>query len=77
MLQGFFSMTFFGFDSSHNAWAHSGMVWVWFVVTIPITVIGIILFSWRHSKQSFYQFVKNGLDRALFLKAGDETDDDE
>lgn len=70
-------MTFFGFDSSHNAWAHSGMVWVWFVVTIPITVIGIILFSWRHSKQNFYQFVKSGLNRMLGFNREGETDDDE
>lgn len=70
MTQGFFSMTFFGFNADRNAWAHSSMVWVWFVVTVPITAIGILLFSWRHSEKTFVQFIKSGLDKMLFLDDG-------
>ncbi|KAK2006011.1 hypothetical protein LZ32DRAFT_115989 [Colletotrichum eremochloae] len=49
-LSGFFSMTFFAFDS--GSWPNAKDCWIWFALAIPITAIGWASLWWSRTKDN-------------------------
>ncbi|KAK2051132.1 hypothetical protein LY76DRAFT_486698, partial [Colletotrichum caudatum] len=49
-VSGFFSMSFFAFDS--GSWPYARYIWIWFATAIPITIIGLILLWWSRTKDN-------------------------
>ena len=45
-------MTFFGFDPAAIAWRHSRQIWIYFLITVPLTLAGIVIVYMRHHKNS-------------------------
>ncbi|KAH8803020.1 hypothetical protein F5884DRAFT_494327 [Xylogone sp. PMI_703] len=67
-VSGFFSMTFFGFVPESSTWGRTGHWWIWFAITIPITLIGVFLFAWRHSEEKLSQFLILVLTLRIFYR---------
>jgi len=47
-VSGFFSMTIFGFVPDDMAWHQSASLWIYFLITVPMTVSGVIFVYLRH-----------------------------
>jgi len=45
-------MTFFGFDPAAIAWRHSRQIWIYFLITVPLTLAGIVIVYMRHHRNS-------------------------
>lgn len=62
-MQGFFSMTFFGFNPDSRSWEQSRKIWVYFVVTVPLTIAGLIFIFLKHKKKETKRLNSNSQEK--------------